>query len=288
MLTKIRRQLQNLKWSYRELKHQKLLTSHPKVFCNSFHKSGSQLLVTATAGITGIQHYDRSVFNHFLTQSHVDEQYNTDYQSALRQLNKLLPGELLGGHVEYNASLDHFMSESGIKQLLVIRDLRDVVVSNLNWWHNHKEINIWPYCFFKDLPNDDERLLFLILGEEYEGIRHMNHYDRMCFPNVVARFETFLPWLSSHNCLTLTFEELKLRPEDTFEKLYTWVWDGKDPTSDEIVSMRQNTKPENSKTYFKSLVNQWPHYFKEKHHNAFERIGGFDIANYINILKKFN
>jgi hypothetical protein len=123
--------------------------------------------------------------------------------------------------------------------------------------------------------------IFFILDKEFEGIRHMKHYNQLYFPNVVARFETFLPWLSSHNCLTLTFEELKLRPEDTFKNIYNWVWNGKEPTPDIITSMRQSSSPMYSKTYNKSQVNQWPYFFNEKHRNAFEKVGSNEYIKFL-------
>jgi hypothetical protein len=78
----------------------------------------------------------------------------------------------------------------------------------------------------------------------------------------------------------LTFEELKLRPEDTFKNIYKWVWNGEKPTADIITSMRQSSSPKYSKTYDKSQVNQCPYFFNEKHHDAFKKWAVMSLLNF--------
>lgn len=44
-----------------------------------------------------------------------------------------------------------------------------------------------------------------------------------------------------------------------------------------VTSMRQSSSPSHSKPYNKSQVNQWPYFFNEKHHDAFEKVGGNEL-----------
>jgi hypothetical protein len=236
-------------------------------------------LVTAVAGVPGIQHYDRAAFNHFLTQNHVDHTKNTTYKSIENNLQKLLPGEVMGGHVAYHENLDDFFHQKGIKSLLILRDPRDVVVSNLNWWQIHEDIDVWPLRFFRALPTLREKLNFLILGEEYSAIREMKNYEKLYFPNIVKRYGTFLPWLGSSNCLTTTFEELKQKLDQTLAKVYSWVWNGVKPNEKHLASMKRGMKPKHSKTYFKSLTCQWPLYFEDEHYERLRSIGGVALLN---------
>jgi hypothetical protein len=110
------------------------------------------------------------------------------------------------------------------------------------------------------------------MGKEFEGVRQMKHYNQLYFPNIVKRFETFIPWLLSKKYFTISFEEFKLKPKDTFKNLFARLLDDKNITSNELASVKQITNPENSKTYLISLVSEWPHFFKDKYRKAFEKV----------------
>ncbi len=275
-LIKLNKKLQA---QYKEKKHKWFYKKAPKVFCNSFHKSGGQLLITSVEGIPGIHHYNKAAFNHVLTQNFVNPQRNTDFKRVNQNLKTLLPGEMMGGHVEYHPQVEATFRQNEIKHLLIIRDPRDVIISNLHWWEIHEEVDIWPFRFFKALKRQEEKIQFLILGHEYPGIKNLNHYESLYIPNIVDRYKTFMPWLDSPDCL---IEDFKLNPEKEFSRIFSWVTDSKKIHKKALQKMQLQSHPRNSKTYFKSEVNKWPDYFTNGHLANFEKVGGFGLLDKLN------
>lgn len=258
-------------------KHRVFLKHHPKVFCNSFHKSGTQLLVTAVEGIPGLHHYDKGIFHHNLTKNHSNPKRNTTPGLAQSKLRTILPGEMRGGHMEFNSRLAETIEAAGIKHILTIRDPRDVIISTLTWWNIHGEIDIWPFRFFKALTTQEEKLNFLILGHHYPKVQSMNNFHLLNFPNIVERFQTFMPWLSSSNCLQVKFEDLKDNPQVTFETIYGWIWNKDKIEPSTYRKMIKNANPMNSKTFMKSETEKWPAYFNNSHLANFEKVGGNNL-----------
>lgn len=112
--------------------------------------------------------------------------------------------------------------------------------------------------------------------------KKMDGYQYLKFPNIVKRMETFLPWLESSNCLVVSFEELKLNLDEAFSKIYAWIWDEAAPSKKHLNLMRHQTNPRNSKTYFRSEMNQWPKYFNNSHYESFKEIGGNQLLKRLN------
>lgn len=263
-------------------KHSLFLKDHPKIFCNSFHKSGTQLLVTATSGIPGIHHYDVGIFHHFLTKNHVNEKKRTTVINTKNNLSSILPGELRGGHVEYHKDFEETIKKENLKLILIVRDPRDVIVSTLKWWNYKNDIDTWAFRFFKALNTFEEKINFLIQGHDYPGIKDLNNQKKLYFPNIVERYNTFLPWLSSPFCLTKKFENLKSSPYSEFKDIYEWVWENKDFNNAYFKKMMRRAAPKNSKTFIESKIRKWQEYFNKYHYDSFEKLGGKNLLTELN------
>jgi len=274
MLTRTHKLIEQINQYTVKLKHTLWFYNHPKVFCNSFHKSGTQLLVQALTGIQGIHHYNRSAFHHILTKNQINPAHNSTFEEVNDQLAGLLPGEMMGGHVEYHAAIEQAIQAYNVRHVLIIRDPRDVIISHLFWWEEHQEIDIWPFRFFKSLKTRDEKLMFLILGHNYESIKSDKNYPYLNFPNIIERFETYKNWLSSPHCLVVHFEDMKANPYDEFKRIFSWIWPQKFFSEAIYKKMAAASHQKFSKTYRISKTGQWHAYFNEEHVEAFYHLGG--------------
>lgn len=277
MLVRLKKQGSRMLWAYRYQKHMLLHQNLPGVFCNSIQKSGTQWLIKAVEGIQGIRHYQRDAFNHVLSRSHLNTALNTTSEHALARIQRLLPGEMMGGHVEYHPELETYFATANVCHCFIIRDPRDVVVSLYNWWLKHPEPKLWPYTVFKALTSRDERLSFLIEGKSYLKRNNLSEKDATFpWPDIVQRYQVFLPWLRSDHTLVLHFESLKTDPEKQYKKLFQWI-KGASPLSYQLKAICQKADPAFSSTYHQSHVGQWRHYFSQQHYEAFQSLGGLSL-----------
>jgi hypothetical protein len=193
--------------------HKLFYSNLPVVLVNSFQKSGTHMLTEALAAALPLKYNERGIYNHDLTRHWPAElkEKNTSAELVIDFLkNKTWPGELLRGHIDFDAQLAAFLRSASIPHVLIVRHPLHVLLSLANWWERHTEIPVVPFQVFKAIEAPEERLNFLLTGV---------HKEQQVWPNLVERFQHYAGWLADEACLVLRYEDLQERPKEAAKKL---------------------------------------------------------------------
>ena len=167
----------------------------PPVLCNSVPKSGTHLLVQIAEALPGVTNY--GTFLASMTSSARFRERSP--ASTLRRIGQIAPGELVSAHLFSDGRYEATLRRLNVVHLLVLRDPRDVVVSeahyltSMNRWHR-----LHPH--FKGLASLEERIS-LSIGGATPAIR-------LDYPDVATRFARYTSWLGSDEVFPVRYEEL--------------------------------------------------------------------------------
>lgn len=213
----------------------------PKIYLNSFPKSGTHLLQQILKGLP----YEKSV--HWLKEIKVDER-------------GIEPGEIIVRHSSYDPSLAAYLKAEKIKTFFLYRDLRDVCVSDTFYiteiW---KERHPFYEYYTKVLKNFDERLMATI--------------KRVVDQN---GFRSYMEWIDEPGICILRYEDL-IRPEtldDSINTMISFLWDllKKMGWKKERIAKKMKNKidPNKSRTFRSGKSGEWKVYFTEEHKKVFK------------------
>jgi hypothetical protein len=122
-------------------------------------------------------------------------------QVSRRWLAKRLSGVPEGGfvnaHCVYSPELADLFGREGMRVVCILRDPRDVAVSQLHYIKQRKQH--FAHADFMALPSDRERLMVSIRGGELGG-RELQPLDR--------RYRQFLDWERNGGAAMVKFEDL--------------------------------------------------------------------------------
>ena len=178
---------------------------NPPVICDSFPKSGTHLLLQVLQALPDKTHYGSFV----ATTPSIVFKRGSD-ASIIRKIRALAPGELLPAHMYYSEPVAQALNELHCVHYFIYRDLRDVLLSEINyltsnaWWHAlHRP--------FKKAGNDLERWKLSLRGM----------VDRFSeYPNIAKRFGFYEGWIGRDDTLPVRFEDLTSDQRDsTLEKI---------------------------------------------------------------------
>jgi hypothetical protein len=162
----------------------------PKILANSIPKSGTNVLLRTLYLIPGLRRK--------LKKTLVESSRDTS-----KVICSLREGEICSGHLKYTEELSTLIENKGIKHIIIIRDPRDIVVSNVMYiTYKDKNHRLSNY-FIHKLKTDDERITASILGISGEQIG-----DGVDSLGMLEHFKGYLAWLQDKNCLLVKFEDL--------------------------------------------------------------------------------
>lgn len=226
----------------------------PKVLMNSLPKSGTNLLETALSYFPLLRHHgDITISTHkFKSEAHL-----------IAKIESLSRGQYAPAHVNYSPKVAEAIHRCRIRNLLVIRDPRDVCISHEKYV-THIDKAHRAHEFFKSLPDDNARLLATIYGEkkQVEPIRDL--------------LLNFAGWFHDSNTLIVRFEDLVGADGGGDEKKQlTAIQQVANhlniPLSEsQIQQIAKNTFSTNSSTFRKGQINVWRETLKPEHKNAFK------------------
>jgi hypothetical protein len=251
MRTRAKRLAETVVWVGRGASHRLWKAGEPTVFCNSVQKAGTHLLANAVGALPGLRSYGRKTYHHYLTKCYLKAHRNSSPERVIQDMRGFLPGEVTRGHVSFEAAIDAYIRENGVKHVLIVRDPRAVVVSHLFWWKRHTDIDTWPFRFFQALESDQERLRFLILGDEHPRVTEDERRTGP-FPNLIERFRSYEGWLSSTSCLVVRFEELTsaAQRDTAFGRIHAHIYGEEKPFKGRAHRrMVAGSSPRKSRTY---------------------------------------
>jgi Sulfotransferase domain len=236
----------------------------PKILANSIPKSGTHLLERLLYLLPGIT---RQIAHTFLTQERP--------QLFRRQCARLKRGQFLVCHLWYDDEYLKMVSEFGIKPLLLIRDPRDIVISNANYiTYVNKKHHLHDY-FANHLKNDKERLHCCIKGNQQPTEYSISYV-----------LEKFYPWTQCQNVLTLRFRDLIGEhgggSVQTQKACVDRVLDFIGVPLDEKKKreLMENVFYTRSKTFNKGRINQWETRFDEEDKRLFKEVAGDWLIKY--------
>lgn len=189
------------------------MTRQSKLLVNSLPKSGTNLVTSVLAEIQGLRFHqltlNRRLGYHWrtlLSRPHaddclvgVDQPKRVPLRLMESQFAKLEPYEYTAGHLPYCSALDGLLHQAGVRMLFVLRDPRDVVVSQVFHVLNH------PHHFlhgtYRGASTDTERFVLAI-----KGVRRRNGSNLAL--GIRDKLAITEGWIGAQSALTLRFEDL--------------------------------------------------------------------------------
>ena len=244
------------------------LSDVPILFANSFPKSGTHLLTQILEGFTKIGPAVDSGLPAIVTFEG-DTGRPRPAAEIVQDLNRLKPADVAYGHVhalpEAIASLCH----PGVAPYFILRDPRDVVVSHVHYVTEMEPDHIHHAYYKNELPDFDARLRASILGRPDSDIH---------FPNIRARFEPYLDWLSYPDVLKLRFEDFILDRQQAVEGVLDHARQRGFPLSIEyskaVDLLTASIDPQRSPTFRSGKVGDWQASFSAAHKDLFKQVCG--------------
>lgn len=236
----------------------------PPVLCNSFPKSGTHLLIQVLEALP-VRNYGRFLAS--MTSSIRFRPRTTD--STIGFLDTVVPGELLTGHLFHDVEIAECLAAKGVAHYFIMRDLRDVVVSEAHYLANG---NPWHrlHRHFKRLGSLEDRILLSIRGMPDEDID---------YPDVGKRFGRYAQWLNAPGVVSVRYEELRRQNvEGTIVRIVTDYLQrtAAGPIAVAELSARalDNIEPNRSHTYRSGVVGGWERAFTTKTRDAMKAVAG--------------
>lgn len=176
---------------------------HPRVservLVNSFPKAGTHLVARAL----DLSQIIRYSWQHLAPRELPDQSDEHSHQAALRiaeRLHRVSPGQYATAHLSYDTSLDAAVTNCGMALVVVVRDPRALLVSNMRYVMARRR-HFLHRRFVQLYENDEQRLCALLDGfatSERWGL------GRAPFADLLA---TYVPW-RERSAVNLRFEDL--------------------------------------------------------------------------------
>jgi hypothetical protein len=235
----------------------------PKVFANSVPKSGTNLLTHSLSQFPML----RPSFEHVTMNSNRRD----GVEELERKARRTGRGQYTSGHVFYTGSNAEIVERHGLRQVLMVRDPRDVVTSHFHYV-TEKNTEHRLTAHYRSLPDDDARLMASIRGVSGE---HTRDGDRL--ESIGEWMDAFLAWRAKPYVTVVRFEDL-IGPQgggdaDRQREAIESVADHLDVSlsTAERDHVAENTFSTGSSTFRKGLIGDWRNHFTPDHVSAFKR-----------------
>ena len=188
-----------------------LIVEHllPKIYINSFPKSGTHLAILITAHMAQMQE-PKHWLGSFLDHSWSDRWLPVE--KIIGVVEGQQPGTWMMGHMGYKSEIERAFRKAGTCMLFVYRDLRDVAVSLT--YHieadNDERFKHLGKDLYKAMGSHEKRIRAVI-----EGIDG--------YPGVLDRWALYAPWLDVDWVLPVRFEDMRERPKNVASRVVDYV-----------------------------------------------------------------
>jgi hypothetical protein len=223
-------------------------TLAPKILLNSIPKAGTNLMDSILQEYPGIcPRSGRTLMTGGLVQ-----------EKEIKKVLSIKKGFYQLAHLPSDDNLLSSLRGSDIKIIFIIRDPRDIIISNFKYVLSI-DITHKAHNYIKSLESDHERIKACIVGGEKDILSPVNVvYDR------------YEKWLDFHNCLVVRFEELvgsrggssdELQFE-TLQKIATFL--NVNMSSIELQNVAEKMKTPNTPTFRTGKTGGWRGYFNDE------------------------
>jgi hypothetical protein len=166
----------------------RLFNHGSRVFVNSLPKSGTHLLNRCLSIMPGMAY----------AGYHLNARKTVKAKEGI--LKRLGGGCFVSAHLPFSERDWVGLQDLGYKQVLMIRDPRDLIVSQFHFVSKRPVARLYPY--FAELPDDDSRIMAAI-----RGVPNHDAPDGIGLPDIGTRFEQYLEW-GKHGSHVVRFENL--------------------------------------------------------------------------------
>jgi hypothetical protein len=237
------------------------MTKTSAFFMNSMPKSGTHLLKNMLKGLPYVNHdYRYEMY----------EGYPVQYPDHLAKLRELRSGEFGAGHIYFSPGWANLLKQLNMKQLFMIRDPRDIVVS-----YAHFIVEKYPqhelYHHLQQCKSWKERYLCFL-----HGIQSSN----LSYPNIGIWLNRFTGWLDNSSTMTIRFEEFNCSRQSRqakLEEVIRYIWKDRGlplPVSELVALMEEQADPAKSITFRSGEIGTWRNEFDSEVKQLFKEIAG--------------
>lgn len=229
----------------------------PRVLANSIPKSGTNLLLRAL--------YLMKPLRRKLMRTISGE----DSAAFIPKISKIGSGEIAAAHLKYDDQIANFISHRKIKHILMVRNLRDIAVSNyLYITYQDKEHRLHTY-YADTLRTDDERLMASLAG--ISGTKLEDGVESLPLSEHIRSYSA---WIDEPECLLVRFEDLvgargggsKEAQTNCLQRIRDFL--NLDINDSSLASISARLFDENTRTFNKGQIGAWRDHFKP-HHQAY-------------------
>ena len=255
------------------------LLKTPILFGNSFPKSGTHLLAQVLHAFPLIGPAVDRGMGPILTFVPQTGRKRT-VQEILGDIRSLRPGDLCFGHVIAEAEIVAYLDRQPAAHFFILRDPRDVVISHA-FFLADKAVDHVHHEYYRRLASLDERIRASILGRPgWVDADHPNDDEssESDFPNIGARFQPYLEWLSQSNVLALRFEDFILSRPQALTRLLDYAerrgFQTRVSREQACGILSKAIDPKSSFTFRGGRVGDWQKHFTPEHKELFKRCAG--------------
>jgi hypothetical protein len=187
-------------------------------------------------------------------------------------LKRLGGGCFVSAHLPFSEEGWMKLQTMGYKQILMLRDPRDIVVSRFHFVLKRPIARLHPYL--TALPDDESRIMSII-----QGIADHEMPGGIGLPDIGRQCTQYFEWVR-HGSHVVRFENLvgeagggsiDLQLAEV-EALATYV--GISLSKHQVKSIAQQAFYRNSNTFRKGAIGDWKNFFSDAHKAAFKKFAG--------------
>jgi hypothetical protein len=242
----------------------------PAVLSNSMPKAGSNLVRRFLQLIPDMKnsgHFDLG-----------PDQAITKFTDVERRASEKFLGQITAGiygtsHCFYFDELAEILDRRRIKCLTIMRDPRDVCVSDYHYIMSNPQHRL--HSLYKEMPNDHERLMSSIVGLPSESLGG----DAPSL-DIGEHYRHFKGWLSYSNGLVFKFKDLigakgggsEDVQDQTIRRILAYL--GIDMGEVGIEHIKGELFSKQAHTFRRGQIGDWRDEFSREHEAAFEKVAG--------------
>jgi sulfotransferase 6B1 len=207
----------------------------PRVLVNSIPKSGTNLLHSIVLTESTMR---------AAVASTIGKNYSS--KSRLRSVRQIKNGQCRTAHLGYSDEVALVIGERGIRHLLLVRDFRDCILSNIYYVENIDTAH--PHArHIKKLSTFDDKILFCLTGSAENFVP---------WPELISRF---MAWIKDSNTCIIRYESLlsECRTEVVTELRKIFEHIGIEKTDSEIASIADKIENFRGPTFNSPGIKKW-------------------------------
>ena len=237
----------------------------PVLFANAMPKSGSKLLMQIMQGVQRIGPFEPLDMRP-IRMLDGDGKLRS-FDDISRELGSLRPGDIRLGYLHGTKQILDILTQDGWCSFFLLRDPRDLLVSHVYYATEiHEEHSMRP--IYASLPDFGSRLEIAISGTD----------DYPYLPNVLKRYERFLPFMETPGICVLRYEEIRLDPDKAIRRVLDHIASRSQLAFGDVDSaiavVKSAIRPSRSPTFRKGVAGDWKTHFSANHKRLFKDIAG--------------